>query len=57
LVAAGPRVVASVSCDVATFARDARLLADAGYHLEWVQPVDQFPQTPHVETVARFVRG
>ncbi len=57
LVTAGPRVLVSVSCDVATFARDARMLMDAGYVLEWIQPVDQFPQTPHIETVARFVRG
>lgn len=49
-----PPVLVSVSCDVATFARDARQLVDGGYHLEWVQPVDQFPQTPHTETVSRF---
>ena len=57
LVALGPPVLVSVSCDAATFARDARMLADAGYVLEWVRPVDQFPQTPHVETVSRFVRS
>lgn len=49
-----PAVLVSVSCDVATFARDARQLVDGGYQLEWVQPVDQFPQTPHTETVSRF---
>lgn len=56
LVAVNPAVLVSVSCDAATFARDARMLVDAGYDLEWVQPVDQFPQTPHIETVSRFVR-
>ena len=56
LVGVNPDVIVSVSCDPATFARDARMLVAGGYDLEWVQPVDQFPQTPHVETVARFVR-
>lgn len=49
-----PQVVVSVSCDPASFARDARLLVDEGYQLDWVQPVDLFPMTWHVETVARF---
>ena len=49
-----PAVIASVSCDVASFARDAAALMGAGYRLEWVQPIDMFPQTPHIESVARF---
>ena len=47
-------VVVAVSCNVATFARDARILIDGGYGLEGVTPVDQFRHTPHVELVARF---
>jgi 23S rRNA (uracil1939-C5)-methyltransferase len=49
-------VVVGVSCNAATFARDARLLVDGGYRLEVVTPVDQFRHTPHVELVARFAR-
>jgi len=47
-------VVVAVSCNVATFARDARILIDGGYTIEGVTPVDQFRHTPHVELVARF---
>ena len=49
-------VVVAVSCNVATFARDARILIDGGYRIEGVTPVDQFKYTPHVELVARFKR-
>ena len=41
----------------ASLARDARTLVDAGYHLREAQPVDMFPQTFHIETVALFERG
>ena len=50
-----PRVVA-VSCNQATFARDARILVDGGYRLAAVTPVDQFLYSAHVELVARFER-
>jgi 23S rRNA (uracil1939-C5)-methyltransferase len=51
-----PRVVA-VSCNPASFARDARLLVDGGYRLLRVEPIDQFVWSPHVELVAWFERG
>lgn len=50
-------VVASVSCNPATFARDARALIDGGYRLERVMPVDQFLWSPHLEVVGIFRRG
>ena len=49
-------LVVAVSCNVVTFARDARILVDGGYRLETVTPVDQFRHTPHVELVAKFAR-
>ena len=48
---AAPRKVVYVSCNPATLARDARLLADAGYAVERVQPVDMFCWTSGIETV------
>lgn len=49
------RVVA-VSCNPATFARDARILTGGGFRLASVSPVDQFRHTAHVELVADFIR-
>lgn len=45
-----------VSCDVATLARDARVLLDAGYRIVSAQAFDLFPNTAHVETVIAFAR-
>jgi 23S rRNA (uracil1939-C5)-methyltransferase len=50
-------VVAYVSCDVGSFARDAALLVQGGYTLEEVTPVDQFRYSHHVELVGRFVKA
>jgi 23S rRNA (uracil1939-C5)-methyltransferase len=49
--------VAGVSCNPATFARDARILTDAGFTLARVLPVDQFLWSPHVELVGVFERN
>ena len=48
--------IAYVSCNPATFARDARVLVDGGYRLERVVPVDQFLWSAHIELVAVFRR-
>ncbi len=45
-----------ISCDLATFVRDAQVLLKDGFNLSQIQPVDMFPQTPHVEVLARFTR-
>jgi 23S rRNA (uracil1939-C5)-methyltransferase len=50
------KTVVAVSCDPATFARDARILIEGGYRLVRVTPVDQFAFTGHVETVALLRR-
>jgi 23S rRNA (uracil1939-C5)-methyltransferase len=49
--------IAYVSCNPATFARDAKRLVDGGYVLEWVHPVGQFRWSTHVELAACFTRG
>jgi 23S rRNA (uracil1939-C5)-methyltransferase len=46
-----------VSCNPASFARDARVLADGGYQLKRVVPLDQFLWSPHVELFAHFARS
>jgi 23S rRNA (uracil1939-C5)-methyltransferase len=48
--------VIGVSCNPATFGRDARILTDAGFRLERVLPVDQFLWSPHIELVGVFSR-
>lgn len=49
-------VIAYVSCNPASFARDAKMLVEGGYSLDWVQPVGQFRWSTHVELAARFSR-
>lgn len=50
------KTVVAVSCNPATFARDARLLADGGFTLRRAVPIDQFVWSQHVEVVALFTR-
>ena len=48
--------IAYVSCNPATFARDAKMLVDGGYRLEWIRPVGQFRWSTHIELAACFSR-
>lgn len=55
LPAFAPSRILMISCDPATFARDAALFRERGYHLAAVRPLDMFPQTAHVETIGLFL--
>jgi 23S rRNA (uracil1939-C5)-methyltransferase len=56
LAASTVKRIGFVSCNPATFARDAKLLVDGGYSLAWVRPVGQFRWSTHVELAAAFSR-
>ena len=56
LIERKPGRIAYVSCEPTTLARDCAALTNAGYTLRWAQPVDMFPQTYHIETVAFLSR-
>jgi len=56
LAASAVKRIAYVSCNPATFARDARMLIDGGCRLDWIQPVGQFRWSTHVELAACFTR-
>ena len=56
LAASQVRRIALVSCNPATFARDARILIEGGYDCLWTQPIDAFLWSSRIELVGAFVR-
>jgi 23S rRNA (uracil1939-C5)-methyltransferase len=56
LTATNAQVIVLISCDPASLGRDARLLNEKNYRLEYSEVLDLFPHTHHVEVVSRFVR-
>jgi 23S rRNA (uracil1939-C5)-methyltransferase len=57
VVNAAPKRIVYVSCNPKTMARDLKLLSESGFQTEIIQPVDMFPQTDHVEVVAKLGRN
>lgn len=56
LILLQPEKILYISCNPATFARDAQKLVDAGYELPEIQPVDMFPHTMHIELASMFYK-
>ncbi|XOK60287.1 23S rRNA (uracil(1939)-C(5))-methyltransferase RlmD [Paenibacillus elgii] len=56
LAEAKPARLVYVSCNPSTLAKDCQVLLGQGFRLDWIQPVDMFPQTAHVECVVRIYR-
>ena len=56
IVRLNPQMIAYVSCDPSTLARDAKRFIESGYKLRQVVPFDLFPQTYHIESISLFER-
>jgi 23S rRNA (uracil1939-C5)-methyltransferase len=56
LAQSGISTIALVSCNPASFARDAAILTESGFQLEWVQVIDQFSFSNHLELIGAFRR-
>ena len=55
-VETNPKKIVYISCNPATMVRDLQLFKEQGYDFDEIDPVDMFPQTPHVEAVAVLER-
>jgi len=56
LAQSGIATIAMVSCNPSSFARDAAILTESGFQLEWVQVIDQFSFSNHLELIGAFRR-
>ena len=54
IIKSGVKIIVYVSCNINSFERDALILLNNGYELEWIKPIDQFPNTNHLEIVSKF---
>ncbi len=52
-----PKKLVYISCNPRTQAENCELLVQGGYHIQKIQPVDQFPHTPHIENIVALVRS
>ena len=57
LARTGPRRIVYVGCNPSTQARDLKVLCEGGYSIDILQPVDMFPHTDHIESIARLTRS
>ncbi|MDU7008614.1 MAG: 23S rRNA (uracil-5-)-methyltransferase RumA, partial [Enterococcus faecalis] len=57
LIETQPERIVYVSCNPATLARDIALLTEGGYEAKEIQPVDNFPQTTHIESVTLLTKA
>ncbi|HMS10879.1 MAG TPA: hypothetical protein PKE66_15445, partial [Pyrinomonadaceae bacterium] len=55
LIALNPRIVSYVSCEPSVLARDLKRFVENGYRIDKITAIDLFPQTHHVETIARLL--
>ena len=54
IIKSSVKIIVYVSCNINSFERDAIILLNNGYELEWLKPIDQFPNTDHLEIVSKF---
>ena len=51
-----PKTIIYISCNPSSLARDIDLFKQGGYEIKYIQPLDMFPQTTHVETIIKMIK-